>query len=168
MKSRPANTSPSALKVRSDLPGLKASEKTTQRNASRNELPDGRPEEARDRPCRRASLSSEIFRSGSDLSTARAMRKKTSSQSSAAARTLNYLTETTCLQYADLGEEVEDVHSSYERTRQRRLKALKRVYGKSSRSSKTSQTTSASSPYMTPSRRRKTSRASRRSMKPSL
>ena len=72
MKSRLANTSPSVLKVRSGLPGLKLSERTTPRNASRSGLPDGRPEEAKDRPRRRASLSSEIFRSGSGSSTARA------------------------------------------------------------------------------------------------
>ena len=82
MKSRPANTSPSALKVRSGLPGLKPSERTTPRNASRSGLPDGRPEEAGSRPHRRASLSSEIFRRGSDLSTARAMSIKPSSRSS--------------------------------------------------------------------------------------
>ena len=33
-----------------------------------------------------------------------------------AARTLNYLTETNLLQYADLEKKVEDVHSSYDRT----------------------------------------------------
>ena len=33
-----------------------------------------------------------------------------------AARTLNYLTENTLLQYADLEKKVEDVHSSYDRT----------------------------------------------------
>ena len=82
MKSRPANTSPSVLKVRSGLPGLKPSERTTPRNASRNGLPDGRPEEVRDRPRRRASLSSEIFRSGSGSSTARVTNIKQSSLSS--------------------------------------------------------------------------------------
>ena len=75
------------------------------------------PAEAGGRPCRRASLSSEIFRSGSDLSTARAMSIKPSSRSSReAARTLNYLTENNLLQYADLEKKVEDVHSSYDRT----------------------------------------------------
>ena len=82
MKSRPANTSPSVLKVRSGLPGLKLSERTTPRNASRSGLPDGRPEEARDRPCRMASLLSEIFRSGSGSSTARVTSIKQSSLSS--------------------------------------------------------------------------------------
>ena len=82
MKSRPANTSPSALKVRSGLPGLKPSERTIPRNASKSGLPDGRPEEVRDRPRRRASLSSEIFRSGSGSSTAGVMSIKPSSQSS--------------------------------------------------------------------------------------
>lgn len=43
---------------------------------------DGRRAETGGRPCRRASLSSEIFRSGSDLSTARAMSIKPSSRSS--------------------------------------------------------------------------------------
>jgi len=76
------NTSPSALKVRSGLPVLRPSERTTPRNASRSGLPDGRPEEVRDRPRRRASLSSEIFRSGSGLSTARVMSIKQSSLSS--------------------------------------------------------------------------------------
>ena len=71
-----------ALKVRSDLPALKPLERTTPRNASRNGLPDGHPEEARGRPYRRASLSSEIFRSGSGSSTARAMNIKPSSRSS--------------------------------------------------------------------------------------
>lgn len=51
-------------------------------NASRSGLPDGRRAETGGRPCRRASLSSEIFRSGSDLSTARAMSIKPSSRSS--------------------------------------------------------------------------------------
>ena len=73
MKSRPANTSPSALKVRSDLPGLKPSERTTQRNASRSGSPDGRRAEVRDRSRRKASPLSEIFRSGSGSSTAKAM-----------------------------------------------------------------------------------------------
>ena len=73
MKSRPANTSPSALKVRSDLPGLKPSERTTQRNASRSGSPDGRRAEIRDRSRRKASPLSEIFRSGSGSSTAKAM-----------------------------------------------------------------------------------------------
>lgn len=68
--------------VRSGLPGLKPSERTTPRNASRSGLPDGRPEEVRDRPRRRASLSSEIFRSGSGSSTARATSTKPSSRSS--------------------------------------------------------------------------------------
>ena len=58
------------------------SERTTPRNASRSGLPDGRPEEVRDRPRRRASLSSEIFRSGSGLSTARVTSIKQSSLSS--------------------------------------------------------------------------------------
>lgn len=53
------------------LPVLRPSERTTPRNASRSGLPDGRPEEVKDRPRRRASLSSEIFRSGSGSLTAR-------------------------------------------------------------------------------------------------
>ena len=64
------------------LQGLKLSVKTTPRNASRSGLPDGRPEEVRDRPRRRASLSSEIFRSGSGSSTARVTNIKQSSLSS--------------------------------------------------------------------------------------
>ena len=52
------------------------------RNASRNELPDGRPEETKGRPCRMSSPLSEIFRSGSGSSTAKAMSIKPSSQSS--------------------------------------------------------------------------------------
>ena len=50
MKSRPANISPFALKVRSGLLVLRPSERTTPRNASRSGLPDGRPEEAGSRP----------------------------------------------------------------------------------------------------------------------
>ena len=46
------------------------------------QLPDGRPEEARDKPRRRASLLSEIFRSGSGSSTARVTSIKQSSLSS--------------------------------------------------------------------------------------
>ena len=117
MKSNPANTSPSALKVRSGLPVLRPSERTTPRNASRSGLPDGRPEEVKDRPRRRASLSSEIFRSGSGLSNSKGYEHKAKlTILKEAARTLNYLTENNLLQYADLEKKVEDVHSSYDRT----------------------------------------------------
>ena len=43
-----------------------------------------------------------------------------------AARTLNYLTENSLLQYADLEKKVEDVHSSYDRTG-KELKGLREV-----------------------------------------
>ncbi|CUQ61525.1 Uncharacterised protein [Flavonifractor plautii] len=97
MKSRPANISPFALKVRSGLLVLRPSERTTPRNASRSGLPDGRRAETGGRPCRRASLSSEIFRSGSDLSTARAMSIKPSSRSSRKRRGHSIISrKTTC------------------------------------------------------------------------
>ena len=116
MKSRPANTSPSALKVRSDLPALKPLERTTPRNASRNGLPDGHPEEARGRPCRRASLIGDIQERIRLIDSKGYEYKAKLTILKEAARTLNYLTDNNLLQYADLEKKVEDVHSSYDRT----------------------------------------------------
>ena len=117
MKSRPANTSPSALKVRSGLPGLKPSERTTPRNASRSGLPDGRPEKVRDRPRRRGiSLIGDIQERIRLIDSKGYEHKAKLTILKEAARTLNYLTDNNLLQYTDLEKKVEDVHSSYDRT----------------------------------------------------
>ena len=116
MKSRPANTSPSVLKVRSDLPVLRPSERTTPRNASRSGLPDGRPEEVRDRPYRKASLIGDIQERIRLIDSRGYEYKAKLTILTEAARTLNHLTENNLLQYADLEKKVEDVHSSYDRT----------------------------------------------------
>ena len=117
MKSRPANTSPSALKVRSGLQGLKLSVKTTPRNASRSGLPDGRPRRSqRQTTPKGISLIGDIQERIRLIDSKGYEHKAKLTILKEAARTLNYLTENNLLQYADLEKKVEDVHGSYDRT----------------------------------------------------
>ena len=79
-------------------------------------MPDGRPEEVRDRPYRKASLIGDIQERIRLIDSRGYEYKAKLTILKEAARTLNYLTENNLLQYADLEKKVEDVHSSYDRT----------------------------------------------------
>ena len=116
MKSRPANISPFALKLRSGLLVLRPSENYTEERIK--ERIAGRTP----RRNRRQTVPKGISLIGDIQERIRLIDSKGYEYKAKlailkeAARTLNYLTENNLLQYADLEKKVEDIHSSYDRT----------------------------------------------------
>ena len=172
MKSRPENTSPSVLKVRSGLPGLKLSGENyteerikeriagrTPRRSQRQTVPNG------------ISLIGDIQERNQARSTARAMKYKRPSSpnsqgSGADAQTISR--KTTCSNTPILKRKVEECSSAPNDRTGKELKGVEARLREVQPLIKNISNYSASSPCMMPFRERKTSRASKQSTKPSL
>ena len=117
MRSRPANTSPSELKVRSGLPGSKTIGENYTEERIKERIAGRTPRRSqRQITPKGISLIGDIQERIRLIDSKGYEHKAKLTILKEAARTLNYLTENNLLQYADLEKKVEDVHSSYDRT----------------------------------------------------
>ena len=117
MKSRPANTSPSALKVRSGLPRSKTIGENYTEERIKERIAGRTPRKSqRQTTPKGISLIGDIQERIRLIDSKGYEHKAKLTILKEAARTLNYLTDNNLLQYTDLEKKVEDVHSSYDRT----------------------------------------------------